>query len=212
MNAGLSNLATLKAHLLPATMQTATTYDSLVSALGLGLAGVFERLTSREFWRTAGAVEQFGSRRSHYTVRRYPVETVTKLEQRDDASEAWAVLTLADYLLDYDAESGVVSFNSELGPPTMQSRLTYTGGYWWQTSEPSDQTQQTQPTGSTALPSSLLTIWLLQCKQAWKVMDPLGKSIVPGAAGGQLALETLGYLDLLPQVRMVLDTYRRYGG
>jgi hypothetical protein len=209
MNAGFSNLSLLKQHLLPPALQNQGTYDQVILDLGLGVQGMFERFCNRKFAREAGDTYQTGAERVSLVVPRYPIESLTSLDHRADLTAGWESLTLNDYVLNWDPDSGLVIFGSEVGDANTMLRLTYTGGYWWSTTEPGE-AEAAQPSGSTLLPDALRTAWLLQVRQAWTVIDKLGGAIGNVPTKTSYALDNLAALKLVPQVEQMLWAYQRH--
>ena len=211
MNAGLSNLAGLKAHLLPATMQNSGTYDQVILDLGLGLASMFEGFCNRKFSRMSGDTYTVNAQRMALVLPRYPIESIDALAIFSDANTSWETLVVNDNIVSWEADTGLVNFGSQLGEATAKVRVTFTGGYWWQTDEPGE-VQQAQPSGSTVLPDALKTAWILQCRQAWSVIDRLGLTIgiAKGGPAAGVANQVLSELDMVPQVKSALERFRRF--
>lgn len=131
MNLTLGTLDELKAHLLNEALQDDTRFDATIAALGLGVAGEFERLCARRFGRVVGATFEASADRDHYTLPRYPVEAVTKIELRQTLAEGWVDQGDVDGLVrQIMAEAGLVLLDALLGGWADRVRLTYTGGYW----------------------------------------------------------------------------------
>ena len=131
MNLGLGTLTDLKTHLLNEALRPATTYDTAIAALGRGVAARFEQHCSRKFGRVVGETYEFSGEREHAILPRYPVESVTAVELREDMSGGWVdqgtVNSLVEQVL---AESGLVRLTAPLGGWQDRVRLTYTGGFW----------------------------------------------------------------------------------
>jgi hypothetical protein len=205
MNAGLSNLATLKAHLLAPAIRTQTALDTVIADLGLGVAAQFERFCNRKFYRAVGATMTFPAGADNVIVDRYPVESIAKVEVKENATDGF--IEDANAVENWRAESGWVSFGSPLSTDLAIGRITFTGGYWWETKEPADQGYSTTPpTGAASLPDDLKLAWLMQCRHVWAAMDKLGVSV--GAKPD--AESKLGDVKLTPQVVEILNAYRRF--
>jgi hypothetical protein len=175
MDLGLGNLIELKRRLLPATMLAQTTYDGTVAQIGRGVAALFDAHCNRKFARLAGAVEQFNAERMSYILSRYPVETVTTVEERSDMTSGWIALAITDLVENRDDSAGLLQFASIQGIYLDQLRVTYTGGYWYDTTE--DGTG-VQPGGSALLPYDVKEAWFLQCQEIWDKRDKLGLSLI----------------------------------
>jgi hypothetical protein len=206
VNAGLSNLTTLKAWLLTAALQTATDYDTQIAAIGLGVAGQIEAHCHRQFARTVGDVFECTADRPHLVLPRYPVEEFTSIEQRD-ADGSWVTLE-ADTIQSSAPDRGLYYFGVRtLGDRLARIRATYTGGYFWEQLEPADDGYPTAaPSGSVALPAALLLAWRLQCEHVWSQRDKLGLQL----AVKPDAVPPLSALRLLDVVVEQLRPFIRY--
>jgi len=208
MNLGLGNLITLKRFLLATDLVARTTWDEKITALGQGVARLFERHCNRRFERTADAIDIFTADRRSWTLQRFPVESIATIEQRDTVSGGWVSLGAVDsILIGWDAGSGVVQFGTVLGPYTSNLRITYTGGLWFDTTE--DATG-VMPADATLLIEDIKLAWLLQCQKAWQVMDPLGTGMTKGGGDVQLVGLSLAGLEVIPQVKQLLAPHVRY--
>lgn len=204
MNAGFSNLKTLKRELLLAADAAKTDNDASVLALGLGVASLFDSACNRFFKREEEAIDQFSADRDYWTARRYPIETVSTVEVRTSYTGGYNVQ--AGQPFNVNEESGQVYFGSYLGLYQDSVRITYTGGYWWNTSET---TPETMPEGAWALPEDLRAAWVMQCRWFWE-----RRSITDRAKAGLTdAIAADGFAgtedELLLSVRQVLANYRR---
>lgn len=205
MNAGLSNLRTLKRHLLAERLRPELTWDSEIAAIGLGVAASMERYCNRVFERAAGITWSTSSLgRTAFVLPRYPIEAVTAVDLRTSYSDAWESQTLSDLILQVDESAGLVIFNEALGWNGSVVRFTFTGGYWWDTTEDSS---GTLPSGATALPADLQHAWLLQCAEVWSRRDNLGTGLVKAPS----ASAKLSEYDIIPAVAGVLRSYIRHG-
>jgi len=203
MNAGLSNLKTLKRELLLAADVAKTDSDASVAALGLGVAALFETACGRKFAR-AQEVDTFSAERSFWIARRYPLETVASVEVRRDYAGGFAAVP--GMPANVNELSGKVDFLGHLGAYGEMARLNYTGGYWWDQGET---VPDTMPEGATPLPEDLRAAWVMQCRWFWE-----RRSITDRAKAG-FAEDTaaLGFAgtqdDLLVPVKNVMSAYRR---
>ena len=216
MNAGLSNLGTLKAWLLPASL-TGTDYDAQVLGIGLGVAAQLERHCVRDFARTVGATHECDAARRSILVRRFPIEEVTDIDLREAgaAVDAWSEQSLGE-VDQIQHDSGLIELAGPFGSWRDRLRITYTGGYWWNQQEsaytppvtPTDEDPDLSviPEGAKALPADLLLAWKLQCEHVWAQRDKLGTNI--GAKPG--SAPSLALIELLPVVKEILRTYIRY--
>lgn len=206
MNVGLSNLHTLKTWLLPSALAASTDHDGVIQIIGETVAAQIEAYTARKFARLVGATYIGPANREVIVLDRLPVEEVSLVEYRETSGEAW---TATSAMRHFNPFSGVVFLADRYCELTGQLRVTYTGGYWWPIVEPADadpDNPETQPETATALPAQLRGAWLVQCKHAWDQMDKLKLAVAkePNAATPS------GGPELLPQVREVLNTFRRF--
>jgi hypothetical protein len=190
MNAGFSNLFTLKANLLAEANAAGTDYDAVITALGLGVAGQFQKICNRGFGRVVGQQEVFGADRVEFLLSSYPVEPpITLVEYKADEPTGWVEQNQSNspdnvdnlIIKSLDAANGIISFDDDqdCGPYWAQMRFTYTSGYFWEQLEPNDPAYPTMmPATATPLPDSLQLAWLLQCRNIWNTMDKLGLTLV----------------------------------
>lgn len=205
MNAGLSNLATLKLHLLPGTMQSDTRFDSVLTDIGRGVAAAMDKFCNRKFARAADDTFEFPTARDFVILPRYPVQSVASVQLRYSVAEGWQ--TFAEAVINRDDSAGIVYFGYHLGSRWTQGRITFTGGFWFEDKEPADGGYPTtQPNSSTALPADLRLAWLLQCAHVWDSKDRLGVGLTEKPKE-QSALITL---ELAPQVKQMLSGFIRY--
>lgn len=203
MNAGLSNLAKLKAQLLPGSWAATTAQDAVITALGLGVAGLFEAHTGRKFARVVGENEYFEASGSHLQLHRLPVETLSALALQSTFGGTFD--SVIDNVLRV-TPSGIVTLAATLdrtGGSTL--RATYTGGFWYDTAEDNS---GVLPGGATALPATLQTAWFMQCKALYArtETDAVKAGLDSGNLGALSAL--LNEAQLLPVVVSMLNQYR----
>jgi len=206
MDLGLGNLIELKRQLLPSANQSGTVYDSKLQALGSGVAKAFEKYCNRLFARVVGDTYEFSAERDHIIVPRYPLESISQVEYRASMDTGYVVQD-ASIILNRMDKAGIVWFAGAMGFWTETAKLTYTGGYWYDTSE-SENT--VQPVGSTKVPEDLRLAWYLQCRKVWESIDKSGANITKVGSGAQFVTESLGGLEMVPSVKQVLDGYRRF--
>jgi len=137
------------------------------------------------------------------------VEAVTALDIRRSGQADY--VSILEQLANFEPASGLLLFTKILGTYRDLVRVTFTGGYWWDTWDTGDDgSADTLPEGATALPEDLFTAWTLQVQDSMQKMDLLN-------AGGSRHVEdkakemTLLDLQLLPQVQNILRSYIRHG-
>jgi len=204
MNAGFSSLSALKAQLLAEALRVDSSYNDTLRAIGLGVAGQFERHCNRKFLRTEDATFECSADRPVVVLDRYPVESIATVELKTDATTGWETQT--DFILNWDAKSGLVYWAHFAGDYYASLRFTFTGGYWWDITE---ENNDTLPDGATALPDDLKLAWLTQCRSNWQAMDKIGQDILKTGSSSNLVAGTLAGLDLNEAVKKQIDPFRR---
>jgi len=213
MNAGLSNLDTLKQHLLAAALRATSTYDVQLTDLGLGITGAFEQYCNRKFCRVVNDTAVFTADRCEFLLPRTPLESVSLAELKILEADGWVAQTDPNYIRAINLANGIVDTGPvDAGPYYAQMRFTYTGGFFWETLEPSDPGFPTAvPAGANVLPAELKTAWLMQCKHIWQTIDPRGVKLVADAKEGRaVPQQVFGDLDFIPQVKEILGNFIRY--
>ena len=212
MNAGFSNLATLKAYLLGGALNAANNYDTLISSIGLGVAGAFEQYCGRKFGYLAGATEVFPADRTEFILTRVPLQTVTGWAVKWNEADGWQPRDLAkiDFI---NLKNGIITphVQHDVGPWHAQVQFTYTGGFWWPQLDSGDAGYpDTLPAGATPLPNDLQLAWQMQCHDVWKKKDKFGQSV-------QSDDETIVRISaanlmnkMLPEVESMLSQHLRY--
>lgn len=204
MDLGLANRATVKAFILPASMLAGTDYDPAIDAIALGVARRVEKFCNRKFARLEDDEYQIDAARYHVSLPRYPLEAVDSIERQAPGSATWEADTAL--IEQTDKRAGLLHFATLGGSQLDRLRITYTGGYWYETLEPDDASfPTTQPTGSDTVPEDLALAWLLQIQHVWGQRDKLGTSLAekPEAAAA------LASLALVPEVADMLRPFIR---
>jgi hypothetical protein len=215
MIAGLTNLDTLKKHLLATSQMAETRFDLVIQTLGLGIAGLFDTLCNRRLAYLDADQVVFSGDRPHYYLPRFPIRNVTSIQMRYFQTDNWTDITGQPISVNY--ETGLIHFGYTLGRNPMQVRVVWDGGYWFEPLEPEDAQYPsnapvagTDPNGLPArffiLPDTLRSAFLFQCEAAWSQRDKLGLGLTdkPGEQSG------LGKLDLAPMVKSMLNPFIRY--
>lgn len=201
MDTGFSSLTALKVAVLPADLRARTTWDTVLTTVGLGVRRALEEYVNRVWERAEDAHYLTSAQRTYVVVDRYPLESVSEVEISAGPGTWEALGTEAIYSL--SEEAGLVEFGSMLGTHRDRIRLTYTGGYWWDTSEDAS---GTLPAGAHALPADLLLAWQTQVQHELEARDLLTKA----AARPVTDRPNLQELSLLPRVKETLRSYIRY--
>ena len=216
MNCGLSNLDTLKRHLLPSnTMAGETRFDGVIADIGKGVAGLFNRFCNRDFTYGENLTQIFRGARAHWYMPNFPVVSFAKVELRFFKADNWT--DISGQPLSVNEETGLLSFGYTLGVDPIMVRVTWTGGYWFETLEPEDDGYPSAvPDAITnnpaleaskfMLPDDVRLAWLLQCREVWNKIDKLGTGLVD-TPDKQTAT---GALELTPFVKEALRGFVRY--
>ena len=213
MNAGFSNLDTLKQHLLAGALRATTTYDTQLVDLGRGMAGLIEQYCNRKFFRTVNDTAVFTADRCEFLLPRTPLESVSLSELKLAESAGWVTQTDPNFIRSLNLANGIIDCGpGDAGPYYGQVRFTYTGGYFWETLEPDDAAYPSAlPAGAMALPDELKFAWLLQCKHVWQTIDPRGVKIVgEGDKNRVVPQQVFGDMDLVPQVKGLIGQFIRW--
>lgn len=193
MDAGFSNLTTLKALTMPAALAAKTQFDVQIAGIGKGVAGQIAQYCNRDFRRLEDAQEIYPADRSLFKLRRYPLEAVTTMEVSDgfaDGLPTYGALDLSA-LATLDPDCGIIQFFGRVSGNSYRVRFTYTGGLWWQTEEPflpdgttdnPDYATDTLPDGATQLPDSLVNAWAQICQMQMEAADIFQKASIDGGA------------------------------
>jgi len=220
MNAGFSNLATLKAQLLAPALQNRADWDPVILAIGRGVANAIEQFCNRKFMFAIGLMDVTQGERDHWYARCHPVTQFTKVELRYFRSDPWT--DISGQPLAADEGKGLIHFGYTLGRRPIQVRITYNGGFFWEQIEPNTAGYPTavpdeitnNPAGLNPndfmLPAALQTAWFLQCRKVWEAIDKLGTKITEVGSNTRNASEALAGLDFIPMVQEIIRTYKRY--
>ena len=198
----LGSLNFLKGQLLAEALRVDTAYDAALTAIGTGVAGQFEQWCNRKFARVADDTCTFSADRDHFYLPRTPLESIASVELKTGHATDFAAIT--DAIANSDYHSGLIYFAGGVAHWSDTVRVTYTGGFWFDTSE--DATGA-MPEGATALPGELQLAWILQCQEVWNKKDKLGLGLAGTDPDKKPSFSTL---ELLPNVKETLAAFRRY--
>jgi len=200
---GLGTLGQLKRFVLSAGIVAETTYDEALTFIGKGVAGQIDRYCNRTFKRGASITEDFRGGTDFLPLARYPVESIATIGLKSVGETSFT--TQATVIDTVALDTGCLLLTGAIGSERDQLRVTYTGGYWY---DSSDDGTGSQPSGSTLLPLDIQMAWLLECQHVWQSRDDLGIQHVQ--QGGNALLNTrLGILEFSPASKMTLEPYRR---
>jgi hypothetical protein len=193
----LTQLTTVKARL--GLLETDTQYDELLTGAIEAFSARFDRECNRTFARAVGATQEFAAGEVEIPVWCYPVEAVTKFEVKRSESGGWVEQSGVEYLV---RSRCVVSLQVPLGPlpsSSAMARVTYTGGYVLPGAVVGP--------GQTPLPADLEHAVVEQVAFWFEHKDMPGVIRVWPTGGNYMQLADT---DLLPAVRAVLRSYRRF--
>lgn len=193
----LDTLDNLKTFILPLSLQGKDSYDELLTMIGSGVAARFDQHCNRSFAHVSGDTYETNGDREILVLPRYPIESVDQVEFLDSYGDDWTVESGA--VDSVDARSGLVQLCGSLGDYKSRIRLTYTGGYWFDTVG-----GQSQPAGSTALPEHIRSAWMTQCKVLFESLDVTGTSL-----SSDKYVSRIAHYDLVPEVANMLRDERR---
>jgi hypothetical protein len=206
MNVGLGNLTELKGQLLAASLRADTNYDAVITGIGLGVANLFDQYCNRTFCRTTGAVDTFSADRRHWYLRCFPVETITAIAKKDDETDGYVASALppdsSSLIQQTQLDQGYIMFISLQGYFFSRIQVTYTGGFWFDTTENGT---GVMPGTATALPAAIKSAWYAQCQHVWKRWDKLGAQIAQNPEGQS----ALSGVELIPLAREMLNPFKR---
>jgi hypothetical protein len=206
MNVGLGNLTELKGQLLAASLRGDTNYDGVITGIGLGVASLLDQYCNRTFARTVGKTDIFSADRRHWYLNCYPVEEITGVAKCDDQAEGFVASTLppeaSSMIQQTQLDQGYVMFIAIQGYFFSRIQVSYTGGYWFDTTEDGS---GVKPATATALPAAVKTAWYLECQEVWKKTDKLGAQIAQNPEG-QTAVSGM---QLAPLVKELLRPFKR---
>ena len=216
MNSGFSNLAFLKQQLLAKSFSTDTRFDTLIQAIGLGVAGQFARYCNRDWMYQTNIAEINTGDRSFWFVRSAPVTQFIAVNLRFFRTDAW--VSILSQPLQADEEKGLIHFGYTLGVAPIQFQIIYNGGYWWEQLEPDDAAYPSAVPADIAnnaagidpnkfmLPAELQLAWLLQCKHVWSNQDKLGTDVLKSGKDASIRFP----VEWAPTVEQTLQGFRRY--
>jgi hypothetical protein len=194
----LTQLSTLKARL--AIPDTDPQYDALLTNAIKSVSARFDKETNRTLARTQNATHEFDPDDTEILVPCYPIESVSKFEQKTTESEGWQEVQPApDFLI---RKNCIISLSQPfiLHPSSFSLlRATYSGGYVLPGATPAP--------GQTPLPGDLEQAAVEQSAFWFQHRDELGIDTTWPHLG---TYEKFLQSDLLPEVRAVLSRYTRY--
>lgn len=200
---GYCDLATLRSRLLPADLGEDAEWDADISAIGLGVAGIFDAITGRELRRNTAARFECPADVDSVVLKSYPVESITSVML---ASGTGPSADVSSAVLGLQKASGIVDFGGVLGSHVDRLEIVSSGGFWCDASD-----DVPMPSGATPMPGALLEAFFLQCRA---MADAQGTFRQKGAGNfsdkdkrePSLRMDTL---DVIPSVKRTLQLFMR---
>jgi hypothetical protein len=197
----LTQLSTVKARL--GIDDFDVQFDTLLTNALRAVSARFDKETNRTLARTVNATQEFDICDTEIIVPCYPIESVTKFETKENETDGWAEESTVEFLVRRACVISLLSpltsqLSSAINSQFAIARVTYTGGYVLPGATPS--------AGQTALPDDLEQAAVEQAAWWFQHRDKLGLVRQWPHEG---TYEQFAQLDLLPEVKAVLDGYRR---
>ena len=189
----LTQLSTIKARL--GIDDFDVSHDALLANFIEAASATFEKYCNRQFGREVDFAQEFPADNSEIILVKYPVESVTKFQLKQNETDGWVDQAAPDYLI---RSACVVSLEEPLGSCRELARILYTGGYVLPGATPG--------TGQQALPADLEQAAVEQVAAWYQNRDKLG--LVRYWPKGGIYLEFV-QSDMLISVRAVLERYKR---
>lgn len=185
MNAGFSSLSMLKSLVFPSEYEDKTEFDEKLRHIGLGVASQFETRANRRFSRVVDRAEKKAVTGMVLQVDHFPIESVSQVTflLAGEAADNADVLT-PDRISE---ETGIIHIDC-FARQRDTVTVTYTGGYWWDTSEEND---TSIPTGATPIPDDLFDAWITQVQAVIEARNLFG-----GESGGENTKQNITTRDV----------------
>ena len=206
MNIGLGNLTELKGQLLAASLRADTNYDAVISGIGLGVANYFDQYLQPDFRADGGPGGHFLGDRRHWYLNCFPVESISALAKKDDESDGFVSYALppdpSSLIQAMQMDQGYIMFIALQGYYWSRIQVTYTGGFWFDTTEDGS---GVMPAGATPLPAAVKFGLVFPVPARLETVGQTGAQIAQNPEG-QWALGALG---LIPMVEELLRPFKR---
>ncbi len=175
-----------------------TTYDTLLTNAIKAVSARFDKETNRTLARTENATLEFDPADTEILAPCYPIESVSKLELKQNETDGWLEQPDIKYLIRHGCIVSLPSPLSTLNSQPSTARITYTGGYVMPGTTPAP--------GQTALPDDLEQAAVEQVAFWFQKRDKLGLRTSWPNAG---EYKQFGESDLLRSVSSTLRQYER---
>lgn len=195
-----TELDVLKANVLPGELSERDDWNTQITAIAVGVAKAFDNFCNRILVRDTAKIDYFAADSPFVSLTCYPVESITEVAEKTSYDGSYTAVE--NSVLFLDEAAGLVHFSGNFGTRSTRMRVTYSGGFWVDTSVAQD---GSLPSGATQLPSDILDGFYAQVSHECTLRDILG---VSGAA--QQSNSGIAEIQLLPRVKEILSQYRRY--
>jgi hypothetical protein len=179
-----------------------TDNDTLLERIILGVQSAFESYCRRPLLLSAAAVTEYYTGSGLYLqLARYPIAAITSIKEAADFDFTNAVALVAneDYRIVASGAKGLLySMLGSWDPNPDAIQVVYTGGFV--------AAGGTVGTGQTALPDDLREAAIEQAVFLFQRKDDMGLVSVSGVGG---SINKQVDMNLLPQVKLILDNYRK---
>ena len=176
--------------------------DELLARIILGVQSAFESYCRRPLLLTSAAVTEYYTGQGQYLqLNRYPIAAITAIKDASDYNFTSAIALLADseYRLLRAGTSGILySMLGRWDPNPDSIQVVYRGGYV--------AAGDAAGTGETTLPADLREAAIEQAVFLFQRKDDMGLVQV-NYQGGSINKQV--DMNLLPQVKLILDNYRK---
>lgn len=189
----MTTLEKLKARVGIAASDTAD--DVLLQMVIEAVSARADGECNRRFERAVDTTEEFAGDEARLRVERYPVESVSAFDVKENETDGWVRQTGVKYLI---RRGCVIDLGGPLASASAVLRVTYTGGY---------RMPGTEGTDGTELPRDLEGAVLEQCTYWYQNRHRLGLTSVTAEGG---SVQQFASLDLLPSVKAVLKRHERW--
>lgn len=184
-------LATLKTRL----GITSSGDDDTLTGLANWVHDLFDQWCNRTFQYHDGIDHIASGSVCDISLPCYPIQSILSITYRDNSRSAWRAVTGAKWLV--DLSSGIFTITSgPIGSDNEQVRVLYSGGYVLP--------GETAADGQTALPTSISEAAIAQTMHLYE-----SRHLHLPAATGNSPAKAARDIELLPQVELTLQPYRR---
>lgn len=173
-------------------------FDTQLATLGKGVMAMFERYCNRRFAWLETDTATFNADNLVCSLPRYPVTALDTVRLQGEE-----VTFITETVARTDAEAGLVHFHSAPGGLDERILISYSGGWWWDTTEDAS---GEMPAGATALPEDLQTAFFTQMAALVEARDLFGLQSADDKAKPPKRLD----MGLLPTVQTILNPHRRF--